>query len=145
MKRKLIVVILSLCLKTIISASTTTRCDSILVDSVYQILLKMDLDPYIGKSVKQLLTDVGKNYSIFYVEEPNLCLAHITIYYKDSDAHLEVYFDSLEHVHRFSKPTPKRAWEDNDAILLERISKIVLWNNKIKLYPQYIKKTKRKS
>jgi hypothetical protein len=122
-------------------ASTLTSSDSTHIDSVYQTLLKLDFDKYRGKKVKDLLIGIGiAHYKIVYAEEPTLHLAHIEIYYKGSDAYIEIDFEYLEHVPRYSKHLGKRAWENDEAIIEEKINRIVLWNNKVKLYPEYIKK-----
>jgi hypothetical protein len=143
MKRKLLLI-----LSNILVHSSFAFCmiphinisDSTHIDSVYQSLEKIDLDKYVGKSLDFLLNQLEfKDYKIGYHEEPSLSLGFITISY-NPDIALMIYFNKLEHVPRSSK---ERLWRNDEKIKKEKISQIYLVNYKIKLYPFYIKISKK--
>lgn len=127
------------------SLSYVSIKDSIYADSIFRSFNKMDLDKYVGKSVKELLTDLEfKGYVIGYHEEPSFRLSHITIGY-NSNVYpaLLVYFDCLEYVPR-RRPSIaySRKQLDDENIVHEKIYEIYLVDYKRKPYPRYIKKTK---
>jgi hypothetical protein len=144
MKKILIIFVLSLtfyssyafCLTQVKSVSDTVN-----IDSIYQSLLKMNLEVSVGKNLESFLDRLKFiEYDIGYHEEPTLRLDHITVSYSP-DLAFKIYFDCLEYVPRYSSPTSERTWMNDNLIIHEKISKIVLINYKIKPYPFYIKTT----
>jgi hypothetical protein len=146
MKKILIIIFFSLSFYSSYASDlilTRNASDTAHIDSIYQTLLKMNFDTYVGQSLSFFLDHLDfKNYDFGYHEEPTLRLDHITISY-GSDLGVKIYFDCLEYVPRYSSPVSDRTWMNSQMIIHEKVSRLELVNYKIKPYPFYIKSTKK--